>query len=83
MGAVWGAGDEWFPMAAGSAHGTALQEALIIDPELRGLGAIVGIRKGQPFAPDERLTHTLTEAVAVAKPAHGPSRSGIATSVPT
>ena len=36
------------------------------DPELRGLAAGIGIRKGQPFAPDERMKKTLTEAVAVA-----------------
>ncbi len=36
-----------------------------IDPELRGLAAAIGIRKGQKFAPDERLKKTLTEAVAV------------------
>lgn len=29
MGAVWGAGNESLPMAAGPAHGTAFQEALI------------------------------------------------------
>jgi len=37
-----------------------------IDPELRGLAASIGIRKGTPFAPDERMKKTLTEAVAVA-----------------
>ena len=37
-----------------------------IDPELRGLAASIGIRKGKPFAPDARMTQTLTEAVAVA-----------------
>jgi hypothetical protein len=36
-----------------------------IDPELRGLAAAIGIRKGKPFAPDERMTKILTEAVAV------------------
>ena len=36
-----------------------------IDPELRGLAASIGIRKGKPFAPDERMKKTLTEAVAV------------------
>ena len=36
-----------------------------IDPELRGLAASIGIRKGQPFAPDARMKKTLTEAVAV------------------
>jgi hypothetical protein len=36
-----------------------------IDPELRGLAASIGIRKGKEFAPDERMTKILTEAVAV------------------
>jgi hypothetical protein len=36
-----------------------------IDPELRGLAASIGIRKGKPFAPGERMRKTLTEAVAV------------------
>jgi hypothetical protein len=36
-----------------------------LDPELRGLAASIGIRKGQKFAPDERMKKTLTEAVAV------------------
>ena len=36
-----------------------------IDPELRGLAASIGIRKGKAFAPDERMTKILTEAVAV------------------
>ena len=36
-----------------------------IDPELRGLAASIGIRKGQPFEPDARMKKTLTEAVAV------------------
>jgi hypothetical protein len=37
-----------------------------LDPELRGLAASIGIRKGKPFAPDKRMKKTLTEAVAVA-----------------
>jgi hypothetical protein len=36
-----------------------------IDPELRGLAAAIGIRKGKPFAPDARMTKILTDAVAV------------------
>ena len=36
-----------------------------IDPELRGLAAAIGIRKGKPFAPDERMKKILTDAVAV------------------
>jgi hypothetical protein len=37
-----------------------------VDPDTAGLYAAVGIRKGQPFAPDARMKKTLTEAVAVA-----------------
>ncbi|WP_455289597.1 DUF1254 domain-containing protein [Cupriavidus necator] len=37
-----------------------------IDPELRGLAAAIGIRKGRPFAPDERMQKILTDAIAVA-----------------
>ncbi|MBY3027088.1 DUF1254 domain-containing protein [Rhizobium leguminosarum] len=37
-----------------------------IDPELRGLAASIGLRKGLPFAPDARMTAILTDAVAVA-----------------
>ena len=36
-----------------------------VDPDLVGLYAAIGIRKGQAFAPDARLKKTLTEAVAV------------------
>jgi hypothetical protein len=36
-----------------------------VDPDLVGLYASIGIRKGQPFAPNARLKQTLTEAVAV------------------
>jgi hypothetical protein len=38
----------------------------MIDPELRGLFASIGIEKGQPFAPGERMKKIMTEAVAVA-----------------
>ena len=38
----------------------------VIDPEIRGLLASIGISKGIPFAPDERMRALLTEAVAVA-----------------
>jgi hypothetical protein len=38
----------------------------LLDPELRGLFASVGIQKGKPFAPDARMKKILTEAVAVA-----------------
>jgi hypothetical protein len=37
----------------------------MLDPELRGLFASVGIQKGKPFAPDERMKKILTDAVAV------------------
>jgi hypothetical protein len=36
-----------------------------VDPDTVGLYAAIGIRKGQPFAPDARLKKTLTDAVAV------------------
>jgi hypothetical protein len=35
------------------------------DPELVGLFASIGIKKGEPFAPDARMRKILTEAVAV------------------
>jgi hypothetical protein len=38
----------------------------VIDPETRGLLASIGIRKGAPFAPDERMRALLADAVAVA-----------------
>ncbi|PSN14814.1 hypothetical protein C7293_10025 [filamentous cyanobacterium CCT1] len=37
----------------------------MLDPELRGLFAAIGIEKGKPFAPDERMKQLLTEAVAI------------------
>jgi hypothetical protein len=37
----------------------------LLDPELRGLFAAIGIQKGKPFAPDARMKKILTEAVAV------------------
>lgn len=36
------------------------------DPEIVGLFAAIGIKKGTPFAPDERMKGILTDAVAVA-----------------
>lgn len=36
-----------------------------LDPELRGLFASIGIEKGKPFNPDERMKGILTDAVAV------------------
>jgi hypothetical protein len=37
----------------------------MLDPELRGLIASIGIVKGKPFEPDARMKKILTEAVAV------------------
>ncbi len=37
----------------------------LVDPELRGLAAAIGIRKGQPFEPDSRMQQILKEAAAV------------------
>ena len=37
----------------------------MLDPELRGLFASIGIRKDKPFAPDARMKKILTDAVAV------------------
>jgi hypothetical protein len=37
----------------------------LFEPELRGLAAAIGIRKGQKFAPDARMKAILTDAVAV------------------
>lgn len=37
----------------------------MLDPELRGLFAAIGIQKGKPFTPDARMKKILTEAVAI------------------
>ena len=37
----------------------------MLDPELRGLFASIGIRKGRSFTPDVRMRELLTEAVAI------------------
>ncbi|MGL1932769.1 MAG: DUF1254 domain-containing protein [Desulfotalea sp.] len=37
----------------------------MLDPELRGLFASIGIQKGKPFSPDARMKKILTEAVAI------------------
>ena len=37
-----------------------------LDPELRGLAASIGIQKGKPFDPDDRMRAILEDAVAVA-----------------
>ena len=42
------------------------EPADFVDPDKVGLFAAIGIRKGQPFAPDERMKAILTDAVAVA-----------------
>jgi hypothetical protein len=36
-----------------------------LDPEMLGLFAAIGIKKGQPFAPDARMKKILSEAAAV------------------
>lgn len=41
------------------------EPADFVDPDTVGLYASIGIRKGQPFAPDDRMKKILTEAVAV------------------
>lgn len=38
----------------------------MLDPETRGLFASIGIEKGKPFKPDERMKKILTDAVAIA-----------------
>jgi hypothetical protein len=42
------------------------EPADFVDPDTVGLFAAIGIRKGQPFAPDARMNSILTDAVAVA-----------------
>ena len=42
------------------------EPAAVLDPELMGPIAAIGIKKGQDFAPDDRMKKILTEAVAVA-----------------
>jgi len=37
----------------------------LLDPELRGLAAAIGIQKGKKFEPDARMKKILTEAIAV------------------
>ena len=37
----------------------------MLEPELRGIFASIGIEKGKPFAPDERMKKILVEAVAI------------------
>ena len=47
------------------AHVIEREPVGLIDPELRGLFAAIGIEKGEEFAPDERMKKILEEAVAV------------------
>lgn len=42
------------------------EPAAVLDPELMGPIAAIGIKKGEDFKPDERMRRILTEAVAVA-----------------
>lgn len=42
------------------------EPADFVDPDTVGLYAAIGIRKGQPFAPDDRMKSILSDAVAVA-----------------
>jgi hypothetical protein len=42
------------------------EPADFVDPDQAGLFAAIGIRKGQPFAPDDRMKGLLADAVAVA-----------------
>jgi hypothetical protein len=37
----------------------------MLNPETRGLFASIGIEKGKPFAPDDRMKNILTDAVAI------------------
>jgi hypothetical protein len=41
----------------------------MLDPETRGLFAAIGMVKGKPFQPDERMRAILTDAVAIANAA--------------
>lgn len=41
------------------------EPANFVSPETVGLFAAIGIRKGQPFKPDRRMSKILTEAVAI------------------
>ena len=47
------------------AHVIEREPVGLIDPELRGLFASIGIEKGKQFAPDDRMKKILGEAVAV------------------
>ena len=47
------------------AHVIEREPVGLIDPELRGLFASIGIEKGENYAPDDRMRKILAEAVAV------------------
>ncbi len=47
------------------AHVLEREPVDFIDPELRGLAAAIGIRKGKEFKPDERMKKILIDAIAV------------------
>jgi hypothetical protein len=47
------------------AHVIEKEPVEMIDPELRGLIASIGIQKGKPFVCDDRMKRILTDAVAV------------------
>ncbi len=46
-------------------HVLQYEPVSFLDPELRGLAAAIGIEKGKPFKPDERMKKILKDAVAV------------------
>ena len=70
---ISGSGKPWNTIHANTfefyeelAHVLDKEPVSLIDPELRGLAAAIGIQKGKKFAPDARMKKILTEAVAVA-----------------
>ncbi|MCP4687100.1 MAG: DUF1254 domain-containing protein [Desulfobacterales bacterium] len=54
-----------FPFYEELAHVLEREPVDFIDPELRGLAAAIGIRKGEEFKPDERMKKILIDAIAV------------------
>jgi hypothetical protein len=58
------------------------EPATALDPELMGPLAAIGIIKGKPFAPDDRMKTIITEAAArqrhLPQPLHEPARGGLA-----
>ena len=55
-----------FPFYEELAHVLDREPIDFLDTELRGLAASIGIRKGVPFEPDERMKKILVDAIAVA-----------------